>query len=130
MAPDPRIFRDRVSEAGTKFHRARLVDKDRNVLDQSSFTGTVRKRVYDLHSTDIDTPVYQTSNTIASNVFSSLQTWDLDDVGYNFQGQITSNNVSWEGGHTYRICYYLTRTSGEGVMVVPFENVIEPLLGA
>ena len=129
MAPDPRIFRDRVSEVGTKFHRARLVDKDRNVLDQSSFTGTVRKLVYDLHSTDIDTPVYQTSNTIASNVFSSLQTWDLDDVGYNFQGQITSNNVSWEGGHTYRICYYLTRTSGEGVMVVPFENVIEPLLG-
>ena len=127
---EPRIFRDRVSEVGTKFHRARLVDKDRNVLDQSSFTGTVRKRVYDLHSTDIDTPVYQTSNTIASNVFSSLQAWDLDDVGYNFQGQITSNNVTWEGGHTYRICYYLTRTSGEGVMVVPFENVIEPLLGA
>ena len=130
MPPDPRVFRDKVSEVGTKYHRARLVDRNRNVLGPSDFTGTVRKRVFDLHSSDIDTPTYQGSNTVVSNVFSSLRPWTLDAIGYNFESSISSNNVTWEGGHTYRICYYLTRADGSGVMVVPFENQIEPLLGA
>ena len=130
--PEPRIWRDRVSESGTRYFRARVVDRNRNVLVQTDFTGTVRKKVYDLHSEDIDDPVFEGSNTISEVFFNSLQPWEQDERGYNFEGSVTSNNVAWEGGHSYRICFFLTRSvaSGEGVITIVYENIVEALIGA
>jgi hypothetical protein len=128
--PEPRIFRDRVYEAGTKYHRGRLVDRDGDIQVQGDYTGTVTLKVFDLASDDADTAVYSnTAITVASVVTNTLQTWDTDSTGWNFEHGVTSNNLTWEGGHTYRVCYFLTNTS-EGVHSLMFEDTVEPSLGA
>lgn len=129
---EPRIWRNKISESGTKYHRARLVTRNGTVLTQADFTNRVLRKVYDLNASDADTVVYADSNTIASWVFNSLQTWEDDARGYNFEAALTSNMLSMEGGHSYRACYYLTRlaASGEGVLPVLFENKVEVQYGA
>ena len=127
--PEPRIWRDKVSEIGSKYHRARLVDRNRTVLTQGDLTGTVQKKVYDLHSDDADTPIFQGSNTIGSTVFNSLQAWDIDAQGYNLEYVTTSNEVGgWTGGHTYRVEIFYTHSS-EGRKATVFEVTPDPLLG-
>lgn len=133
MAPEPRVWRGKVSDSGTKYFRSRLVNRNNTVLDQSSFTGNITVKVYDLDGATPETTVYSNASLEITNlVYDSLQTWDDDSVGYNFEGSVTSNNVDMKGGHTYRVCYFLTRasSSGEGVMPVMFEAKIEPAYGA
>ena len=127
--PEPRVWRNRVSESGTKFHRIRLVDRDNNIQVQGNYTGTVTVKVFDLNSDDADTAVYSnTAITVASVVTNTLQDWEADATGWNFQHGLTSNNLAWEGGHTYRVCYFLKHTS-EGVHATAFEDLVDPLLG-
>lgn len=126
--PQPRIWRDTVWESGTKYHRARLVDRNNNVLTQGDFTGSVYQRVYDMAASNVDDPIYSNVSTIASNVYNSLQTWDDDGTGFNFEGSLSSNAVAMDGEHTYRVCYFLTHSS-EGQYSVVFENKPETLLG-
>jgi len=129
MSPEPRVYRNRVSESGTKYHRSRLTDRDNNVLTQMNFSGTIRHVVYDLSAADVDLPIYSNAAlTISALVFNTLQSWEEDSIGYNFQGSTTSNNVAWEGGHTYRICFYLNHTT-EGKKAVVFENTVAELFG-
>jgi hypothetical protein len=130
--PEPRIWRNKVAESGTKYNRARLTDRNGNVLTRADFTNTILRRVYDLDASDADTEVLADSNAIATWVFNSLQTWEDDGKGYNFEAALTTNQLTMEGGHTYRVCYYLTRLSGsgEGVMPVMFENKVEVQYGA
>ena len=134
MSPEPRVWRNRTSESGTRYHRARLVDRDGSVLDQSSFTGTITAKIFDLDGETPETAVYSNaSNLISSWVFNSLQTWEDDEDGYNFEGYITSNQYAYEGGHSYRVCFYLNRASGtpgDGALAVLFENKVEWQLGA
>jgi hypothetical protein len=128
--PEPRIWRDKVYEGGTKFHRARLVDRDGTVQTQGDYTGTVTVKVFDLHSDDADTAVYSnTAIALSSVVTNTLQLPWVDNTGWNFENGVTSNQVNWEGGHTYRICYFLTHAS-EGVASIMYENLVEPSLGA
>lgn len=129
MTANPRIFRNAVWEAGSKFPRARLTDRNDDVVTQASFTGDVAVRVYDLSSSTPTTALLDTTRTVANTVSNSLQTWTLDSDGYNFSDTITSNEVAWEGGHTYRISYLLTHTT-EGYYPVAFEVRCEPLIGA
>lgn len=129
--PAPIVYRDRVYESGTKWHRARLVDRNRNILLQADFTGSGTVQVYDLAASNADAAIYSNSSlTIASIIFNSLQEWEVDDEGYNFESAVTSNNVTWEGGHTYRTCYTLKRavSSSEGNLKIIFENLVEPEL--
>jgi hypothetical protein len=127
MTANPRVFRNAVWEAGSKFPRARLTDRNDDVVNQSSFTGSVQVRVYDLSSSTPTTALLDTTRTIAATVSNSLQTWTLDSDGYNFSDTITSNEVAWEGGHTYRISYLLTHST-EGLYPVVFDVRCEPLL--
>lgn len=128
---EPRVWRTKVAESGTRYHRARLVDRNNAVLDQSSFTGTILVKVYDLDAAVPDVAAYEGSNTIATWVYNSLQTWEDDGIGYNFEGSVTSNQYAYSGGHTYRVCFYLRRSSPstEGELAVLFENVVEWQLG-
>lgn len=123
-----------MAESGTKYHRARLVDRHGNVLTQGDFTGNIQRKVYDLYASNADATVYADSNTVATWVYNSLQTpWPEGDArGYNFEAALTSNMVTFEGGHTFRTEYYLTRTgaSGEGVQALLFENPVETQYGA
>lgn len=129
MASNPRVFRSEVFEPGTKRPRARIVDLDGDVLTQSDFSGSVVLKVYDISSATPTTEVLDTTRTLANVVFNSLQTWTLDTEGFNFGDTITSNEVSWEGGHTYRICYLLTHTT-DGLYPVIFEVRVRDLLSA
>lgn len=127
MSPEPRVWRDRIRETGTAWHRARLVDRNRNVLTQSDFTGSVTKRVFDLSSDDADTAIASNTSNISAVIFNALQSWEDDARGYNLEMPTTSNQVGgWNGAHTYRVEISLTRVaaSGDGVMTEVFE--IEP----
>lgn len=127
--PEPRVFRRRVSEAGTKYPAARVVGAlSNNVLTQADFTGSVTVQVFDLMGSDPDAAVYSNTRTIANTVFNSLQTWSEDTTGYNFRDALTSNQVTWEGGHTFRACYVLRHTT-QGDITLMFEMTVEPLLG-
>lgn len=129
MASDPRIFRNDVYESGSKRPRARIVDENGDVLVQANFSGSVQINVYDLSSATPSTALLSTTRTIANTVHNSLQTWSLDPDGYNFSDTITSNEVAWEGGHTFRISYLLTHTT-TGFFPVIFEVRCLPLLSA
>jgi hypothetical protein len=126
MPQGPRVWTSEHFEAGTKYPTARVVDRSGNVVVAGDFTGSAVIRVYDLGSTAPTTAIY--SNTVAiGTVIASLASWDIDSEGYNFQTSITSNNVAWEGGHTYRVSALLPHTS-QGYLPVVFDLAIKPLL--
>lgn len=126
MSSQPRVYRSDVWEAGGKRPRARLTDVDDNVLVQADFSGTVALDVYDLSTATPTTPVFTTTRAVSAVVFNSLQSWTKDAVGFNFGDLITSNEVAWEGGHSYRISYRLNHT--DGLYPVAFEARCLPLL--
>lgn len=122
----PRVWTTHHFQAGTKYPTARVVDKDGNVVIAGDFSGSGIVRVYDLTSTTPSTVVF--SNTVAaSSLVHALTAWDVDDEGQNFQTTITSNNVSWAGGHTYRVSVLLPHTT-QGYIPVVFDLVMDPLL--
>lgn len=125
------FFRKEMSESGTKYPTARVTNKDRTVTVRSDYTGSVNLKVYDLGSTTPTTAVFETNRTVAATFFNSLQTWAEDPQGYNFQDTagVTSNDVSWNGGHTYRFCYRATHVT-EGVHTIAFEGKPHSLFGA
>jgi len=124
----PLIFRSEVNEPGSKFPRARLTDfRTDDVLTQASFTGSVELNVYDLSSTAPTTALLTTTRSVASTVFNSLQAWSVDAEGFNFGDTITSNEVAWEGGHTFRISYLLTHAT-DGLYPVIFEVRCLPVI--
>lgn len=127
MPTSPRVWQAEAFEAGTKYPSARVVDKDGGVQVQANFSGTVLRRVYDLSSSTPQTAVLSNTETVGNVIFNTLQTWDVDDVGFNFQDDITSNAVAWEGGHVYRICYYLPHTT-QGYIPVVFDLKVLALL--
>ena len=117
--PEPVIFSDPVWESGSKFPRARVVDEDGTVMIVNDFTACSFK-VYNISSTTPGTAVFETNRTVATVMTNTLQTWDLDSVGSNFKDTVTTNEVSLEGGDTYRLSYLLTHTS-KGNFPVLFE---------
>lgn len=132
MGVEPRVWRNKVYERGTKYYRARLVNRDNDIQVQADYTGTVTVKVFDTHSDDADTVVYSNGAiTIASVITNTLQSWEADSTGWNFEYGISSNawTNAWEGGHTFRVEAYLNHTS-EGVHTILWESVPEPSLGA
>jgi hypothetical protein len=127
MASMPRVWTSEVVEAGTKYPTARVVDKDGDVLVQGDFTGSAVIRVYDLSSLTPSTAIYSNTAAISTVVYSSLQAWDVDGEGFNFQTSISSNDVAWEGGHLYRVSALLPHTS-QGYIPVLFDITVVPLL--
>lgn len=123
---DVRIWTSEHFEAGTKYPTARVVDRDGNVVVSADFTGSAVIRVYDLSSATSATAIF--SNTVSiGSVITALTAWDIDDEGFNFRTSITSNNVAWEGGHTYRVSALLPHTT-QGYIPVVFDLKIVPLL--
>jgi len=127
VANPVRVWTSEHFEAGTKYPAARAVDRDLTVITQSDLSGSVIVRVYDLSSATPSTVVFSNTVSVASVVFNSLQPWDVDDDGFNFRTAITSNNVSWEGGHTYRVSSLLPHTS-QGYIPVVHDLKIRDLL--
>lgn len=122
-----RVWTSEAFEAGTKYPAARVVDRDGNVVQQSDFSGSAVVRVYDLGSATPSTAIYSNTVAISTVIFNSLQTWDVDTEGYNYRTTITSNNVSWEGGHTYRVSSLLPHSS-QGYIPVVHDIKIRPLV--
>lgn len=127
MPTPPRVWQSELFEAGTKFPTARVVDRDGSVVVQGDFSGSVLRRVYDLGSATPQTAILSNTAVIGDVIFNSLQSWDLDDIGFNFRDSVTSNSVAWEGGHSYRLSYLLPHTT-QGYIPVVFELKISPLL--
>ncbi len=127
---EPRIWRNKVAETGTKYHRARLVDRNGTLLDQTSFTGLITVKVFDLDGDDPETAVFSGTTNVSAWVFNTLQDWEDDAEGYNFEGSVTTNQVAMEGGKTYRVCYYFRRVGSSGDFSQLFENKVEWQLGA
>jgi hypothetical protein len=127
MPTQPRVWLAEAFEAGAKHPRARIVDKDGNVLVQGSFTGAILQRVYDLGSETSGTAVLSNTVAVASVIYNTLQSWDIDDIGFNFETSVTSNDVAWTGGHTYRFCY-LAPHATEGYIPVVYELKVLPIL--
>lgn len=127
MPVDCRVFLGEAFEAGTKYPTARVVDRDGNVIVQGNLSGAILQRVYDLGSADPATAVLSNTVAVASTVFNTLQSWDIDDIGFNFQASITSNDVAWEGGHTFRISYLFPHTS-QGYIPVVYDLKVKALL--
>lgn len=113
-----RVWTSEAFEAGTKYPAARVVDRSGNVVQQSDFSGSAVIRVYDINSATPTTAVFSNTVAISTVIFNALQTWDVDTEGYNFLTTITSNNVSWEGGHTYRVSSLLPHSSQGYIPVV------------
>ena len=122
-----RVWGSEAFEAGTKYPTARLVDRDGNVLVQGNLTGAILQRVYDLGSDTPETAILSNTVSVASTVFNTLQDWDIDDIGFNFRAEITSNDVSWEGDHSYRICYLAPHTT-QGYIPLVYDLKIKTLL--
>jgi hypothetical protein len=127
MPTAARVWYAEAFEAGTKFPRARVVDKDGGVVVTSNFAGSVQRRVYDLASATPEVAILSNTATIASVLTNTLASWDLDDIGSNLHDSVSSNDVAWEGGHTYRICYLLPHTT-QGYIPVVYELKILPQL--
>lgn len=119
------IWRTSHFEAGTKYPTARVVDRKGNVVVTADFSGMGVLRVFDISSTTPTTAIY--SNTaVVSSFIHALTTWDVDPDGENCQTEITSNNVAWEGGHTYRVSLLLPHQT-QGYIPVVWDLVIESL---
>ena len=124
-----RIWQAEDHESGTKYPTARVVDRDGNVLVQGNFTGAILQRIYDLSSATPQTAILSNTVAVASVIFNTLQTWDIDDVGFNFRTGVTSNEVAWEGGHSYRFSYLAPHTT-QGWIPIVFELKVQALLSA
>lgn len=76
-------------------------------------------RIYDLSSSTPGTALFElTGQTTSAVIQSSLQTWEHDDVGYNFKDTVypsrqDDNTVLWtnEGLHVYRLEYTFNMVS-------------------
>lgn len=122
-----RVWTSDVFEAGTKYPAARVVDRSGNVVQQSDFSGSAVIRVYNLSSATPSTAIFSNTVAISTVIFNSLQTWDVDTEGYNFLTTITSNNVAWEGGNTYRVSSLLPHSS-QGYIPVVHELKVRDLI--
>ena len=123
--PEPQVFRSRVWEAGPKKPTARVVDDTGQAVTQGDLSGSVALSVFDI-SVDPNSAIFTTNRTIGNVVFNSLQAWDVDGQGYNFQDTVKTNEVTLEGGHTYRLSYRFSAT--DGTIPVLFEWRVRGLL--
>jgi len=110
--PEPQIFRSIVWEAGPKRPTARVVDHTGQVVTTGDLTGTIALSVYDISSSTPTTAIFSTNRVIGNTVFDSLQPWEVDGQGYNFQDLVTTGEVVLEGGHTYRLSYRFNGANG------------------
>lgn len=127
MPQSPRVWHTKHFQAGTKYPAARVVDRDGNVCVQADFSGSVVVRVYDISTTTPSTVVFSNTVAVSTVVFDTLQTWDVDAEGYNYRTSITSNQVAWAGGHTYRVSSLLPHST-QGYIPVVHELEMDALL--
>jgi hypothetical protein len=127
MPTQPRVWLAEAFEPGSKYPTARVVDRDGNVLVQGNFTGSIFQRVYDLGSSTPTTALLSNTVAIADVIFNTLQSWDIDDVGFNFRATVTSNQVTCVGGHTYRFSYLAPHTT-QGYIPIVFDLKVQSIL--
>jgi hypothetical protein len=127
MPNAPRVWTSKAFEAGNKYPSARVVDRNGNVIVQADCGTNATVRVYDLGSLTPNTAVFSNVVAVSSVVYDTLQTWDIDDDGFNFQTEIGSNDVEWEGGHTYRVSSLLPHLT-QGLIPVVHDIKIEELM--
>jgi len=125
--PQPKIYRDDVWEVGVKKPRALATDEDGTVLIQADIAVNIPLKVFDLSAADPDLSIFSTNRTNTVVIFDTLQSWDLNDVGFNFEDSISTNEVTLVGGRTYRVEYLLSHTT-DGQLPIVFEWRCKTLL--
>lgn len=105
--------------------RAQWPDEDDNLFQTTSFS-SLTLRVYDLSVSNTTTPVFSNARTVATVLTNVAQSWALDGTGYNFADNVLTNEVAYEGGHTYRWSYEGVRTDGTGSERLAFEARADP----
>lgn len=110
---EPQIFKNTVWEVGPKYPTARVTDHQGTLLTQAAVGASIPFKVFDLSAADPDNPIFSTNRLNTTVMFDALQDWDVDGVGYNFQDTVKTNEVTLEGGHTYRLSYLLSTTPGQ-----------------
>ena len=123
--PAPNTWRGVVWELGAKRPTARVTDEDGNVLVQSDFEANVPLTVYDISSNNV--VLFSTNRAVGGVFFNSLQTWDEDSTGYNFQDTIGTNVVVLEGGKKVRVEYRPVHTT-LGTIPIVFEWRVETMI--
>lgn len=110
------------------WHRARMTDRDGNVQVTGDYSATATIRVYDLAGADADTVVFSNTTNVSSILTNTLQLpWPGgDSIGWNLEVEVTSNQVSREGEHTYRTEVTLTSLV-EGDVTTVWENLARGL---
>lgn len=126
--PEPTVHRSKVWEVGPRRPSARVVGLNLALLVQNDATTAIPLEVFDESAADPDATIFSTNRAIASTLFDTLQTWDLDAVGFNFQDTIGTNEVVLEGGHKYRLEYQISTSSGN--VPVVFEWRVTGLRGS
>ena len=126
--PAFRIWRDTVSESGTWYHRALMLNRFDQVQVVNDYGATALVQVFDLQASNVSTAIYSNTRSISAILTNTLQDWDVNTVGYNLEITNLSNAFDRQGGHTYRICAYLPHDL-EGTHAVVWEVTPEALFG-
>lgn len=101
--------------------------EDGILYQTSDFSGsTFGLTVYDLSVSNSHTAVLDTTRSISSVLTNSPGSWSYDSTGKNFDDYVGTNEVAFEGGHSYQIEYVGTRLDGSGNQRLAFIARCEP----
>lgn len=107
---------------------ARVVGNDAAAITQATVT-SIERKTYDLDSATPTTATDETTLTVSTVVFDTLQTdarWTEDSTGYNLRDDV-DDTIFATGGHRYRVEYVVEPSSGAKFHVV-FEVLARPVV--
>lgn len=103
-----KIIRGCVAEDSTATLRARLVDSSDNLITQSQISSIS----YTVFDDDLETIIDSGTASVLETIYNTLQTWDLDDVGFNFKHSLLETAFPL-GDKVYRVEYKLITVFGD-----------------
>jgi hypothetical protein len=109
---------------GQEFYLVDRVYDPSGALLTSSVLNNWDVAVFDLTSVSPETAVFELNAQAATNgvpVYDTLQTdgYSFDAGGYNFRHRVTTAQVDYEGGHSYRFEYQLHHST-QGMIPLVF----------
>lgn len=117
--PVVKIHKQVVFEDSGASCMARVVGNAATAITQATIT-SITSHVFDLDSSTPTTDLDNSTLTVSSVVFDTLQTdarWTVDSTGYNFRHDFAAS-IFTTGGHRYRVEFVFTPSSGAVFHVV------------
>jgi hypothetical protein len=105
------IYRFEGEENNPKTLRYRAIKSDGTDLKQADVS-SIKLFVYETESETLKTAAGGETLTVGSVVFDTLQSWDIDEDGYNVRVTVSGTYLT-DAGKTYRVEVKITPTSGE-----------------